>query len=119
MADSGVIERKTLQAGDHIFKEGDEGSAAFVVQAGAVEIYKTVNGEAMSLATLGPGAIFGEMALVDAKPRMAAARMSKGGTIIIVSKKTFEDKLRHSDPFIRGLLKILVENLRQIQQQSK
>ncbi len=114
-----VIERKTLQAGDHVFKEGDEGSAAFVVQAGAVEIYKTINGQPTSLATLGPGAIFGEMALVDAKPRMAGARMAKGGTVIVVSKPTFEEKLKKSDPFVRGLLKILVENLRQIQQSQQ
>lgn len=45
--------------------------------------------------------------------------MAKGGTVIVVSKPTFEEKLRKADPFVRGLLKILVENLRQIQGQQK
>jgi hypothetical protein len=54
------------------------------------------------------------MALIDSKPRMAMARCSKGLTIIIVSRAMFEEKLSKSDPFIRGLLNILVNNIREL-----
>ena len=54
------------------------------------------------------------MALIDSKPRMAAARCSKGSTIIHVSRSMFEEKLAMSDPFIRGLLNILVNHIREI-----
>ena len=54
------------------------------------------------------------MALIDSKPRMAAARARKGSTIIVVTRATFDQKLSKADPFIRGLLNILVENVRNL-----
>ncbi len=110
MAD--FIERRTIRAGDTIFREGESGSSAFIIQSGEVEISKLVNGETKVLATIGPGGVFGEMALVDDKPRMATAKVIEGATIITVTKAMFEAKLKKTDPFIRGLLKILVETIR-------
>ena len=109
-----VLQRQTFQPGDRIFKEGDEGNMAYVVQAGEVEIYKEVDGVVTVLGTVGQGGIFGEMALIDSKPRMAAARARKGSTIIVVTRDTFDQKLSKADPFIRGLLNILVENVRNL-----
>ncbi len=107
-----ILQRQTLQAGDRIFKEGDEGHLAFIVQTGEVEIFKTIDGVETVLGRVGQGGIFGEMALIDSQPRMAGARASKGSTIIVVSRATFEQKLNKADPFIRGLLNILVNHIR-------
>ena len=107
-----VLQRQTFQAGDSIFKEGDEGNMAYVVQSGEVEIFKEIDGKDTVLGVVGQGGIFGEMALIDSKPRMACARASKGSTIIIVTRAMFEQKLGKADPFIRGLLNILVDNVR-------
>ncbi len=109
-----ILQRQTYQAGDLIFKEGDEGNLAYVVQSGEVEIVKDIDGVQTVLGTVGQGGIFGEMALIDSKPRMAMARCSKGSTIILVSRGMFEEKLSKSDPFIRGLLNILVNHIREI-----
>ena len=88
---------------------------AYIVQSGEVEIYTTTDdGTAMVLGTVGQGGIFGEMALVDSKPRMANARASKGSTIIVVTRGMFEQKMSKADPFIKGLLNILVDNIRTI-----
>ncbi len=111
-----VLQRQTYQAGERIFKEGDEGNLAYIVQSGEVEIFKIVDGEEKVLGTVGQGGIFGEMAIIDAKPRMAAARASKGSTIIVVTRAMFEQKLKSSDPFIRGLLNILVNHIRSLSQ---
>ncbi len=109
-----ILQRQTLQAGDRIFKEGDEGNMAYVVQSGEVEIFKTVDGVETVLGKVGQGGIFGEMALIDSKPRMAGARASKGSTIICVTRAMFEQKLNKTDPFIKGLLNILVDNIRSL-----
>ncbi len=109
-----VLQRQTYQAGDRIFKDGDEGNMAYVVQSGEVEIFKTIDGQEVILGTVGQGGIFGEMALIDAQPRMAGARASKGSTIIIVTRAMFEQKMAKADPFIKGLLNILVGNIRAI-----
>jgi CRP/FNR family transcriptional regulator, cyclic AMP receptor protein len=107
-----VLQRQTLQAGDRIFKEGDEGNVAYVVQSGEVEIFRDIDGKEVVLGRVGKGGIFGEMALIDSKPRMAGARASKGSTIIIVTHEMLDQKLNKADPFVRGLLNILVNNIR-------
>ena len=114
---SEVLQRQTYQADDLIFKEGDEGNLAYIVQSGEVEIVKTIDDEEKVLGTLGQGGIFGEMALIDAKPRMASARASKGSTIIVVTRAMSDQKLNSSDPFIRGLLNILVNHIRTMSNQ--
>lgn len=111
MADT-LLQRQTYQAGDRIFKEGEEGNIAYIIQSGEVEIFKTVDGVEKVLGTVGKGGIFGEMALIDSKPRMAGARAKKGSTVILINRSMFEQKLKKADPFIKGLLNILVENIR-------
>ena len=107
-----ILERKTYQKGEIVFREGGEGNCAFVVQSGAVEIVKIIDGKTKILGSVGPGGIFGEMALIDDQPRMASARVAQGGTFVIISRAVFEQKMAKADPFIRGLLKIFANNIR-------
>ena len=109
-----VVQRRTFQAGDKIFKEGDEGDVAYVVQSGEVEIIKVNDNNEEVIGVIGVGGIFGEMALIDSKPRMAMARTSKSATIIVVTKQMFDEKMNSVDPFIRGLLNIFVDQIRSI-----
>jgi CRP/FNR family cyclic AMP-dependent transcriptional regulator len=109
---SDIIERRSYKAGQTVFREGEQGSSAFVVQSGEVVISKVVDGEDQELAVVGKGGIFGEMALIDDQPRMATAKVRDGATIMTISKLLYKDKLKQSDPFIRALLRILVETVR-------
>ena len=113
MADS-VLERTTCAVGTNIFKEGDMGDRAYVIQQGLVEIVKSTDDGDIVLGTVGKGAIFGEMALIDDGPRMATARAAKACTLIVITRPAFEVKMARTDPFIRGLLKIVVENVRSV-----
>ena len=114
-----VLERKTFPPGARIFKEGDEGNRAYVVQQGMIEIAKLVNNEEVVLGTVTEGGIFGEMALIDDQPRMASARAIKGTTLIIITREMFMQKLAKSDPFIRGLLNIFTKHIRSLAKQAK
>lgn len=109
---SEVLDRKTYKDGETIFREGEQGSTAYVVQEGEVEIVRIVDGVDRVLGIVGKGGIFGEMALIDAKPRSATARVRGHATIIVVSQAMFDRKLQRTDPFIRSLLKILVDTIR-------
>ena len=114
MSSDTILQRQTFQPGDRIFKEGDEGNLAYVVQSGEVEIVKVMEGMEIVLGTISKGGMFGEMALIDSKPRMATARCSKGATIIVVTRAMFEQKMNKADPFIRGLLNIMVDHIRNV-----
>ena len=60
---------------DHfIFRQYEKGDQAFIIQNGEVEILKETPEGMVSLRVLEKGAMFGEMALIDDKPRMASAK---------------------------------------------
>ncbi len=109
-----ILQRQIYDSGDQIFKEGDEGRLAYVVEEGEVEIFIIIDDHEQVLGTVGKDGIFGEMALIDNQPRMANARATKSTTIICVTRQMFDEKLNQADPFIRGLLKILADNNRDI-----
>lgn len=110
-----VLERKTFQEGDKLFKEGEDGNLAFILQSGEIQIVKNAGEEnEIILATVGQGGIIGEMALLDNSSRMATARASVGGAAIVISRQLFEAKMKKADPFIRGLLNILADHVRRL-----
>jgi CRP-like cAMP-binding protein len=61
--------RRTYADGDILIKEGDEGDDLFIIDTGEVEVSTTLPGGEVKLATLGPGTVLGEVALVTGVPR--------------------------------------------------
>jgi CRP-like cAMP-binding protein len=57
--------KKNAHPGENIFNEGENGTEAYIVTKGEVEIFRKLGNRKIILATLGPGAIVGEMSLVD------------------------------------------------------
>lgn len=109
------VERKVLYPGQYIFRTGDAGDRAYLVQDGVISIQRTrPDGSVVTLGEVKKGGIFGEMALVDDQPRMACALVSEQATVIVVGRDQFQAKLDKADPFIRALLKIFVRNIRAI-----
>lgn len=107
------MNRRLYNAGDIIFREGDQGSQAFVVQTGQVRITRNLDGGEM--ATLGyiePGGLFGEMALIDNAPRMATAFANKPTACIIIPEALLKKKLRAADPMLRILMLMLIRMVR-------
>lgn len=102
------LDRREFPPGGIVFKEGDFGDQAFIVQSGIVELCKFDQ----PFAEVGPNSIFGEMALIDGAPRMATARAKTEVTLIVVPRALLDKKLRGVDPFVTRLLGILVQNVR-------
>jgi CRP-like cAMP-binding protein len=63
-----------FQPGQMIFREGELNQEAYRILRGRVEISITGEGKPVVLAQLGEGDIFGEMAMVDERPRSASAQ---------------------------------------------
>ena len=80
--------------GTLIFEHGQPGDKLYVILEGRVRISRNVPGMGEeALAILGPGAVFGEMALIDAAPRSADARVHERCRILALPKDAFEDLL--------------------------
>lgn len=76
--------------GDVVIKQGEEGDYFYVVQKGRLSIDREVQGETKHLAEVGPGAFFGEDALVSDAPRNATITMLTQGTLMRLGKDDFK-----------------------------
>tara|TARA_B100000886_G_scaffold149596_1_gene101729 strand:+ start:234 stop:593 length:360 start_codon:yes stop_codon:yes gene_type:complete len=109
-----VLDRKPVPSGTVVFREGETGSTAFIVESGKVEIWKGNETERHRLGIISKGGIFGEMALIDGEPRMASATTLTDCVLVSVSEGMFQEKLDKSDPFVVALLRIFAHNIRTI-----
>ena len=107
------IGRKRYDRNQVIFREHEKGDMAYIIANGQVEIVKESDNGPTILGILEKGAMFGEMALIDDKPRMASAKAINGPVeLLIVSKANFQKKMDELDPFTRGLIKFMAEIVR-------
>ena len=97
---------------DYIFRENDIGDQAFLIKSGTVEITKVIEGKEVVIGTLDKDSLFGEMALIDDMPRMASAKAIGNVEVIIVSREIIDKKIEDSDLFIKGLIRVLTERVR-------
>lgn len=114
--EGGGTKKRFLKEGEVLFRDGDAGDSAFIVDSGHVGIYKIVEGEEVELATLNPGELFGEMAIVDGSKRMAHALAKEDSVVIEIPAAALEMRLKKVDPFLKALMNILVNNLRSVHQ---
>jgi CRP-like cAMP-binding protein len=89
-----IATEETHGLGTVIFHHGSVGDKLYVILDGRVRISREVPGMGEeALAILGPGAVFGEMALVDSAPRSADARVHERCRLLALPKDSFEDLL--------------------------
>lgn len=79
-----LSEVREFHVGDSLFHQGDGGDEMFVVLSGLVEIWKNDGARPRSLAQLGEGEIFGEMALTRHQPRSASATCLKHTQVLVL-----------------------------------
>lgn len=82
-----LISYKTLQPNSVVFTEYELADNFFIIKSGKVKITKLKGDEETLLAILGEGDIFGEMAILNDKPRNATASVEEETTLMIVDKK--------------------------------
>ena len=103
--------------GTVLFREGEPGREMYVVQAGKVNITKTVRDTEKVLATLGPGEFFGEMSILNNKPRSAGAIIAEDAKLLVIDPRTFEAMLRGNTEIAVRLIKKLGERLQEADDQ--
>lgn len=97
-----------VEAGESVFKQGDEGDAFYVVVQGAIKISRG----GTHLATLGPREGFGEMALLDRETRSATATAAEDTTLLRLDRDSFDRVVEQNPVVARGIYRVLTERLR-------
>lgn len=94
-----------------IFGEGQKGSELYIIQKGTVKITKIVDAKEIILAILKPGDMFGEMALLEDKPRSASAISNEDTDLMVISRSNFKKMVSDQPQIVTKLTILLADRI--------
>jgi len=109
----GQFPATTVEADDHIVRQGEPGDAAYIIVTGRCEVYKTVNGERVVLRTMGPGDVFGETAILSPGPRTASVVAIEPTTLRKITREVFEAEVDAMKPWMGSFVRTLAARFRE------
>jgi len=104
---------ETFGPGEVVIQEGTKGTSAFIVLSGAVEVLKRSGDKDIRVASLGEGQVFGEMGLIEDRPRSATVKAMTELALQVISREGFNDLLQKKPSVLIPIIKSLFERLRQ------
>jgi predicted component of type VI protein secretion system len=106
-----------VKAGSAVFREGDAGTAMYIIESGSVDIVRAQSGKE-PLATLEAGDFFGEMAVLEDQPRFASALAQTDCRLLQIDRAQFGDVLRENVEIAIRIMRKLVGRLRRSDQRA-
>lgn len=104
---------------NYLFREGDAPDAMYVVKSGKFSILKTKSNSEIVLAEIGPGAMVGEMAFFDAKPRSASVKATKDAEVIALPYKALHAQFANFPEWCKAIMRTVNDHLRNANQRIK
>lgn len=111
--------RRHFQPGDVICREGERGDAAFILVEGSCTIEKDGPTGTQTVQRLGPGAVFGEMAILTQGHRLATVVAAEETTLLVVTAQSLEQEMAALKPWIATLMKSLAARFKDIDTQQR
>jgi CRP/FNR family cyclic AMP-dependent transcriptional regulator len=105
---------KSFEKGQSVFAEGQEADAAYYIIEGQVEIFKDDGGRLSGLAMLGPGEIFGEMALLRFDKYTLSAKATAALKVHVITPEILQAQIRETHPLIKAILDMLMDRIRDV-----
>ena len=101
---------QSFAAGEKVFLQDDDATCLYVVRSGKVQVitYGTV------LENVGPGGVFGEMAMIDGAPRSAAAMAAEPTQVMAIDRDTFLFLIQRDPEFALRIMQVLTNRLRRM-----
>lgn len=107
-----MTNERTLVAGEYLFREGESAEYGYVVKGGVIEIVKVSQEGEMILSKMGPGNIFGELAIIDGSPRSAGARAVEDSVVTEIRSDTFLEYIREKPNAALRIMQNLSDEIR-------
>jgi CRP-like cAMP-binding protein len=102
---------RTYEKDDMIFAEGEPAEEIFIIRKGFVKIAKVTKKGEILLEIIKSGDIFGEMALLEAKPRSASAVAHEQCDLMVVNQANFDQLIKTQPQLITRLITLLAERI--------
>jgi len=107
-----LVRRKAIRKGELLFRQGDEGTALYIILEGRIKISVSRRTDTVTLAILGQGEFLGEMALLDDLPRSADAMALEDSQLYALNRKDFLSFLKNNENAVHAVLTALSLRLR-------
>ena len=114
-----MADGKKIQKDHYLFREGDAPDAMYIIKSGALAVTKAKGNSEIILAQIGPGAMVGEMALFDMKPRSANVKATKDTEVIALPYESLTKQMEQLPVWVRAIMKNMNENLREANKKIK
>ena len=103
-----------IKKGEVLFTENDDSNEFFILKKGSVRIFRSVGKKIITLDTLGPGMIAGEIAMIANVPRTASGVAIEDTEVIKITKQEFGAVFEKVPDWFRKITLILVQRLREV-----
>ncbi|PSN10467.1 cyclic nucleotide-binding protein [filamentous cyanobacterium CCT1] len=109
------MEKLTYAPGDVIYREGDESQQVYLVKSGRIDLVDTYPETGQVVAkSLGPGRVFGEVELIDRRPRSSTAQAKEEAKIVVFSHDEIMDMVFENPEKSLILARDVFDRLRQL-----
>jgi sigma-B regulation protein RsbU (phosphoserine phosphatase) len=112
-----AAQKRDYSPGQTIVREGSTGGDVFIIVDGLVEVVKEGGADEIVLARRGPGQMFGEMGLLDGRPRSATIRALAPTTLLELSEASMRSLLVEQPQLLYRTMQVLSTRLRESDQQ--
>jgi CRP-like cAMP-binding protein len=106
-----ALAARRFSAGTVLFREGDAGQEMFVVHSGKVELTRRMRDHDGHLLYVPAGEFFGEMAIVNNRPRSATATVVEDAELLVIDARTFESMIRAKAEIAVRMIRALAARL--------
>jgi CRP-like cAMP-binding protein len=96
-----------FRTGERVYSEGDRGTTMFIVQSGAVRLFRETDGAVRELGVMEKGDFFGEMSILEGLPRTSHAEATEAVELIEINSTIF-------DKMVKGNIEIAIRLLRKL-----
>lgn len=110
---------KTYTKGDIVFAEYEPGDTFYLIQEGKVKVTKLIDGKEKILDVFGPGDIFGEMAIIERKPRSATVEALTDIKVLEFNKDNFTLLLTANPAWIEKLIRSFAKRIYEAKRRVK
>jgi CRP/FNR family cyclic AMP-dependent transcriptional regulator len=103
-----------FRKGDLLFRENENSQDFFIIKSGSIKIFKKIGAKEVTLDTLGPGMVAGEIASIDNVIRTASGIALSDTEAIVIPRHVVERILETIPDWFRKIAQILVQRLREV-----
>jgi CRP/FNR family transcriptional regulator, cyclic AMP receptor protein len=108
-----LLKLEVRPAGSVLFRKDEGGDAMYLIEGGRVRIHiRDEDDEEVTLTELARGDFFGEMAILDGKPRSASATVTEEARLAVLSREHFHEYVRRNPDLALEMLSAITERLR-------